>query len=89
MADEFCQQSLDGGETCEGDNMNKDPEVKLNNGLLMPLIGFGTWKVVGDEKIFKVLDAALTANYRHIDTAVAYNNHRSNPVILLTVFKEV
>ena len=28
MADEFCQQSLDGGETCEGD-MNKDPEVFL------------------------------------------------------------
>ena len=44
----------------------------------MPLIGFGTWKVVGDEEIFKVLDAALAANYRHIDTAVAYNNQRSS-----------
>ena len=44
----------------------------------MPLIGYGTWKVVGDEDIFKVIDAALAANYRHIDTAVAYNNHRSN-----------
>ena len=53
-------------------------KVKLNNGLLMPLIGYGTWKVVGDEDIFKVIDAALAANYRHIDTAVAYNNHRSN-----------
>ena len=44
----------------------------------MPLIGYGTWKVVGDEEIFKVLDASLAANYRHIDTAVAYNNHRSS-----------
>ena len=42
----------------------------------MPLIGFGTWKITGDEDIFKVLDAALGAGYRHIDTAVAYNNHR-------------
>ena len=46
----------------------------------MPLIGYGTWKVVGDEEIFKVLDAALAANYRHIDTAVAYNNHRSSVI---------
>ena len=30
----------------------------------------------GDEDIFKVLDAALKAGYRHIDTAVAYNNHQ-------------
>ena len=93
LADEFCQPNFDGGETCEGD-ISKDPEVflgiaiamsisshaqiKLSNGLLMPLIGYGTWKVVGDEEIFKVLDAALAANYKHIDTAVAYNNHRSN-----------
>ena len=32
--------------------------------------------VAGDEEIFQVLDAALKAGYRHIDTAVAYNNHR-------------
>ena len=29
------------------------------------------------QAIFKVVDAALTAGYRHIDTAVAYNNHQS------------
>ena len=34
----------------------------------------------GDEDIFKVLDAALKAGYRHIDTAVAYNNHRYRDV---------
>ena len=50
----------------------------------MPLIGYGTWKVVGDEDIFKVIDAALAANYRHIDTAVAYNNHRSNNYVRST-----
>ena len=32
--------------------------------------------VAGDDEIFQVLDAALKAGYRHIDTAVAYNNHR-------------
>ena len=34
----------------------------------------------GDEDIFKVLDAALKAGYRHFDTAVAYNNHRYRDV---------
>ena len=29
------------------------------------------------QDIFKVVDAALAAGYRHIDTAVAYNNHQS------------
>ena len=42
----------------------------------MPLVGFGTWKIVGDEDIFMVIDAALNSGYRHFDTAVAYNNHR-------------
>ena len=43
----------------------------------MPLIGFGTWKIQGDQDVFRVLDAALAAGYRHIDTAVVYRNHHS------------
>ena len=51
-------------------------QVELSNGVKMPLVGFGTWKILGDEDIFMVIDAALSSGYRHFDTAVAYNNHR-------------
>lgn len=37
----------------------------------MPFIGFGTWKVKGD-KVKEVINAALKAGYKHIDTAAVY-----------------
>ena len=51
--------------------------MTLSNGIEMPLIGLGTWKIQGDQDVFNVLDVALAAGYRHIDTAVAYHNHQS------------
>ena len=75
-----------GQEVCQKDNLYEEEDcsagetserlVKLSNGVLMPEIGYGTWKVTADQEIFKVLDASLAAGYRLIDTAVAYNNHR-------------
>lgn len=53
------------------------PRVKLNNGILMPLIGFGTYKIQGNDTISMVLDAALAAGYRAIDTASVYKNEES------------
>ena len=50
--------------------------VKLANGVLMPEVGFGTWKITEEKDIFKVLSASLRSGYRLIDTAVVYNNHR-------------
>merc|ERR1712039_688301 len=41
----------------------------------MPLLGFGTWQLMGQQ----AYDATLTAlqlGYRHIDTAQAYMNER-------------
>ncbi|GAB1603428.1 uncharacterized protein LOC115216695 [Argonauta hians] len=49
-------------------------KVKLNNEVFMPLAGFGTHKIKGKELIFTVLDAALSAGYRSIDTASVYKN---------------
>ncbi|XP_051161342.1 uncharacterized protein LOC127281605 [Leptopilina boulardi] len=47
--------------------------VQLLSGNLMPLVGFGTFRV-NSEDIFKVLDEALNAGYRSIDTAAVYRN---------------
>lgn len=40
----------------------------------MPLIGLGTYQLLGKE-CRKVVEMALEIGYRHIDTALAYENH--------------
>lgn len=49
------------------------PELTLNNGVTIPQLGFGVFKVPADETQ-KVVEDALEAGYRHIDTAAAYRN---------------
>ena len=50
-------------------------QVKLNNGIEMPMLGYGVYQVTPQECERCVLDA-LALGYRHIDTAQAYNNER-------------
>jgi diketogulonate reductase-like aldo/keto reductase len=45
----------------------------LNDSHSMPLLGFGTWQITGDEARASVL-TALDAGYRHLDTATVYGN---------------
>ncbi|WP_098485601.1 aldo/keto reductase [Georgenia soli] len=47
--------------------------ITLNDGHLLPAIGFGTWRVTGDEATDEVR-SALEAGYRLIDTAASYGN---------------
>lgn len=47
--------------------------VKLNNGLEMPILGFGVYQIYG-EKCFKSVMSALNSGYRLIDTAYIYDN---------------
>jgi diketogulonate reductase-like aldo/keto reductase len=42
-------------------------------GVVIPRLGFGTWQVTGDEARTMV-EGALEAGYRHIDTAQIYEN---------------
>ena len=49
------------------------PSVPLPGGARMPLLGFGTWHILGDAAYQAVRDA-LEAGYRHIDTATMYAN---------------
>ncbi|XP_066256161.1 glyoxal reductase-like [Euwallacea similis] len=52
----------------------KDMKFKLHSGELMPMVGFGTYQIRGTELIRDVLDYALGAGYRLIDTAKVYKN---------------
>jgi len=47
--------------------------AKLNNGVEIPQVGFGTYLSVGDDAINSVKEA-IEAGYRHLDTAAAYGN---------------
>lgn len=48
------------------------PAVKLSNGVEIPALGFGTYKVT--ENIEPIVASALEVGYRHIDTAQMYGN---------------
>lgn len=50
------------------------PMVQLNNGILMPQFGLGTFLQPSDSVCEQSCLAALKAGYRHIDTAHAYND---------------
>ena len=47
--------------------------VTLNNGVKMPVLGFGTYQITDDE-CEKAVTSAIKAGYRLIDTAQAYGN---------------
>jgi diketogulonate reductase-like aldo/keto reductase len=49
--------------------------LTLNNGVEMPALGLGVFQTPPDETRSAV-EAALSAGYRHIDTAAAYGNER-------------
>ena len=49
------------------------PKVTLNNGVEMPIVGFGVFQIPPDETE-KAVDTALEVGYRHFDTAASYNN---------------
>jgi len=51
------------------------PTVRLNNGVEIPQLGFGVFKIEPSETRKATL-AALEAGYRHIDTAQMYGNER-------------
>lgn len=49
------------------------PPIVLNDGNLIPQLGFGVFQIPPDD-VFDVVTAALRTGYRSIDTAAAYNN---------------
>ncbi len=52
------------------------PTVTLNNGVEMPVLGFGVFQVPAEETEHVVADA-LAAGYRSLDTAAAYRNEEA------------
>jgi diketogulonate reductase-like aldo/keto reductase len=49
------------------------PTHTLNDGLVVPAIGFGTWPLRGDDAV-RTIGSALEVGYRLLDSAVNYEN---------------
>jgi 2,5-diketo-D-gluconate reductase A len=57
------------------------PTITLNNGVVMPQLGFGVFQVP-DAETTDAVTAALNAGYRSIDTAAAYRNEKGVGIAL-------
>ncbi|WP_281974700.1 aldo/keto reductase [Halobacillus litoralis] len=53
--------------------MSSIPEIKLNDGLTLPTVGFGTYKLNGNAGA-NAINSAIDTGYRLIDTAYNYEN---------------
>lgn len=49
----------------------------LNNGVKMPVVGFGVFQVKDEEECKRVVLDAIDAGYRLIDTAQSYGNEEA------------
>lgn len=57
--------------------MRLGDKVILQNGVQLPLIGFGTYMLKNDAETERVISAAIQSGYRLIDTARIYENEMS------------
>lgn len=55
----------------------KNKVIKLSNGVDIPVLGFGTYKMENGKETFESVSYALEVGYRHIDTAKIYENEES------------
>jgi 2,5-diketo-D-gluconate reductase A len=53
------------------------PSVKLNNGIQIPLLGFGVFQVADLKECERAVSDALRIGYRLIDTAASYGNEEA------------
>jgi diketogulonate reductase-like aldo/keto reductase len=53
------------------------PAVTLNNGVRMPLLGFGVFQIADAEECERSVADALSVGYRLLDTAASYGNEEA------------
>ncbi|CAG2110833.1 unnamed protein product, partial [Medioppia subpectinata] len=57
-------------------NLQRVPSIALTNGVLIPQIGLGTYKITDELTAKRIVEEAIEVGYRHIDTAYHYGNER-------------
>ena len=59
------------------ETMSAVPTVTLNNGVRMPLLGFGVFQIADLAECERVVTDALSVGYRLLDTAASYGNEEA------------
>lgn len=72
LAAQTARGSRKAAESAANPAPGKSPVIKLNNGVEMPTLGFGTYRAF--EATATSVDTALRAGYRLVDTAAFYGN---------------
>lgn len=62
--------------------------IKLNTGYTIPQIGLGTWRITGKEHVKEIIKNAIDVGYRHIDTALVYENEKDIGDALKEIYAE-
>ncbi|MDU1891795.1 MAG: aldo/keto reductase [Dysgonomonas sp.] len=52
-------------------------KIKLNNGIDIPCVGLGVFRIEDNKEAQRVVETALSVGYRHIDTAMYYHNEEA------------
>ena len=52
-------------------------EIKLDNGITMPILGFGLFQITDLGIAERVVEDAIRSGYRLIDTAASYGNEEA------------
>src|SRR5690242_9272881 len=52
-------------------------QIQLNNGLAMPILGFGVFQITDAAQCEQCVVDAIQVGYRHIDTAASYLNEEA------------
>lgn len=52
-------------------------EIKLDNGITMPILGFGVFEITDLGIAERVVEDAIRSGYRLIDTAASYGNEEA------------
>src|SRR5699024_9165597 len=76
---DVCSSDLAKKHSTEEDSkmtISQQDTYELNNGVKMPVIGFGVYKIP-EEQMETTIGTALDAGYRHFDTAAFYENERA------------
>ncbi|ASP28179.1 aldo/keto reductase [Spiroplasma corruscae] len=52
-------------------------KYKMNNGIMIPKVGLGTYKLTSEQECIDVIKEAINIGYQLIDTAKIYENHKT------------
>lgn len=64
--------------------MPEQPTIALRDGRAIPQLGFGVFQIPPGRDTQRAVETALTAGYRHVDTAAVYRNERDVGTVIRT-----